>query len=157
MTELHEELKSLGESKTSYPMTYDPSVLEYFPNPQQETTYEIEISVPEVTCLCPKTGQPDFATFEIKYSPRERCLESKSLKLYLFSYRQTGIFHEAMTNKVARDLFDLLEPWWLEIKGKFMPRGGISFHPKVRLENKNAYMDKVLGPLMKKKKKNEPI
>lgn len=128
------ELKSLGSTSTVYLDKYDKKLLEWFPNPQLETEYMVEIEAPEVTCLCPKTGQPDFATIEIVYSPYQRCLESKSLKLYLFSYRNEGIFHEAMTNKVAKDLFDLLDPHWIEVTGKFNPRGGIKFWPKVRLE-----------------------
>lgn len=127
-------LKSLGTTQTTYVDKYDPKLLEWFPNPQQESEYVIDIEAPEVTCLCPKTGQPDFAVICIVYSPDERCLESKSLKLYLFSYRQEGIFHEAMTNRIAKDLFDLLKPHWIEVTGKFNARGGITFWPKVRLE-----------------------
>ena|ERR1700747_1389102 len=128
------DLKSLGSSQTTYVDKYDPSLLEWFPNPQTEDEYIIEIEAPEVTALCPLTHQPDFATIHIVYSPNKRCLESKSLKLYLFSYRQEGIFHEAMTNRIARDLFDLLEPRFIEVTGKFNARGGITFWPKVRLE-----------------------
>lgn len=133
-TQIHEGLKSLGESKTTYHYNYDPSLLEFFPNPQRTTPYEIEINAPEMTCLCPKTGQPDFATIYVKYSPDERCVESKSFKLYLGSFRNEGMFHEDCTNRIAKDLFELLDPHWVEVTGKFTPRGGISFHPKVRLE-----------------------
>lgn len=126
-------LKSLGESQTHYPMTYDPTVLESFPNPQQKTQYIIDIVAPEFTNLCPKTGQPDFAKILVTYSPDKKCVESKSFKLYLFSFRQSGAFHEDVTNRIAQDLFHLLEPHWITVKGEFFPRGGISFHPTVRL------------------------
>lgn len=131
-TSLHKDLKSLGSNKTEYPTQYDRELLERFPNPQTEIEYVIEIEAPEFTCLCPKTGQPDFATILISYSPDGWCLESKSLKLYLFSFRQVGMFHEAFTNLVAKDLFHLLEPRWIQVTGKFNARGGITFHPTVR-------------------------
>lgn len=128
------DLKALGESKTTYPMTYDPTSLESFPNPQTDVEYVIEIEAPEFTCLCPKTGQPDFGEILISYAPDLLCLESKSLKLYLFSFRQTGAFHEDVTNRIARDLYNLLNPNWVQVTGKFKARGGITFHPTVRLE-----------------------
>jgi 7-cyano-7-deazaguanine reductase len=131
-----ENLKSLGSVKTDYHYNYNPSLLESFENPQTHTPYEIEITAPEVTCLCPKTGQPDFATICIRYSPDRWCIESKSLKLYLGSFRSEGIFHEAMVNRIARDLNIMLDPLWIEVIGKFAPRGGISFHPKVMLRRK---------------------
>lgn len=127
-------LKSLGSGKTEYIDKYDPDLLEKFANPQKTTPYIIDIEAPEVTSLCPITHQPDFAKFVIKYSPDLWCVESKSLKLYLFSFRSEGIFHEAMTNKVAEDLNKLLSPHWLEVQGQFTPRGGIKFWPTVRLE-----------------------
>lgn len=130
------QLKSLGQSKTDYPREYDPTVLEKFPNPQTHTPYTIDITAPEFTSLCPKTGQPDYATILVKYSPDKWCVESKSFKLYLGSFRQTGAFHEDITNRIAQDLFDLLDPWWVEVTGQFTPRGGISFWPSVRLEKK---------------------
>lgn len=132
-TTLHENLRSLGESKTTYSHQYDPSLLEVFQNPQMNSEYEISIDAPEFTCLCPKTGQPDFAKIAIVYSPDQLCVESKSLKLYLFSFRQTGAFHEDVTNRIAKDLFDRMKPHWIEVEGQFFPRGGISFWPKVRL------------------------
>ena len=133
------ELKSLGSGKTEYITSYDKSLLEKFPNPQVHTPYTIDIEAPEVTSLCPITKQPDFAKFVICYSPGEWCVESKSLKLYLFSFRQEGIFHEAMTNRVAEDLFELLDPLWIEVQGQFTPRGGISFWPTVTLERKEKF------------------
>lgn len=135
---IHSGLKSLGQSKTDYPREYDPSVLEKFPNPQTHTPYTIDITAPEFTSLCPKTGQPDYATIIVKYSPDKWCVESKSFKLYLGSFRQTGAFHEDVTNRIAKDLYDLLEPFWVEVTGKFTPRGGISFHPTVRLERQHT-------------------
>ena len=130
------ELKALGKT-TEYPMEYDPTVLETFQNPQMDVAYEISIDIPEFTCLCPKTGQPDFAKIVINYSPDQLCVESKSLKLYMFSFRQSGAFHEDVTNRIARDLFNLMKPHWIEVEGQFFPRGGISFWPKVRLEKES--------------------
>jgi 7-cyano-7-deazaguanine reductase len=126
-------IHSLGSGKTIYENRYNKELLEVFQNPQIDTPYEISIQAPEFTCLCPITGQPDFATIQIEYSPDALCVESKSLKLYLFSFRQSGAFHEDVTNRIARDLFDRLKPHYIEVEGQFMPRGGISFWPKVKL------------------------
>lgn len=127
-------LKHLGTGKTEYPDKYDPSMLEVFANPQIATPYEISIDAPEFTSLCPITAQPDFAKIVIIYSPDQLCVESKALKLYLFSFRNSGVFHEAVVNMIAKDLFDIMKPHWIEVEGQFMPRGGISIWPKVRLE-----------------------
>lgn len=126
------ELKSLGSGKTKYIDKYDRSLLERFENPQKIYPYEIVITAPEFTSLCPITGQPDFAEIYIKYQPNEWCVESKSLKLYLFSFRSEGSFHETITNTIAEDLWNLLEPAWVEVEGRFTPRGGIKFWPKIR-------------------------
>lgn len=134
MKSVHEGLQSLGKTKTDYEDFYNPNLLEVFPNPQQKTPYIIEIVAPEFTCLCPKTGQPDFGSIEIEYSPNLCCLESKSLKLYLFSFRNSGSFHEDVTNTIAEDLFKFLSPHWIKVKGRFNPRGGITFHPVVYLQ-----------------------
>ena len=99
--------------------------LETFPNPNPERDYEIRFDCPEFTCLCPKTGQPDFATIRIQYVPNELCVELKSLKLYLWSYRDEGAFHEAVTNRIADDLIALLAPRRLRVEGEFWVRGGI--------------------------------
>jgi len=128
------DLKSLGQGSTHYPDTYNPDVLEAFPNKFPEHIYEVELVCPEFTALCPMTSQPDFGTIVIRYSPDTHLVESKSLKLYLFSFRSTGSFHEDCVNKIARDLFNLMKPRWLEVKGQFNPRGGISINPFVRLE-----------------------
>jgi 7-cyano-7-deazaguanine reductase len=99
--------------------------LESFPNPYPDRDYEIRFECPEFTCLCPKTGQPDFATLRIFYIPDKRCVELKSLKLYLWSYRDEGAFHEAVTNKILEDLVKLTSPRFMEIEADFYVRGGI--------------------------------
>lgn len=99
--------------------------LETFPNPNPARDYEIAFDCPEFTCLCPMTGQPDFATIRIRYVPGERCVELKSLKLYLWSYRNEGAFHEAVTNRIADDLIEALSPRKLVVEGDFLVRGGI--------------------------------
>jgi len=101
-------------------------IIETFPNPEAERDYVIECECPEFTCLCPKTGQPDFATIEIRYTPDKRCFELKSLKNYLWSYRNEGAFHEKVTNQILNDLVYVLEPRWMEIKSVFNVRGGIT-------------------------------
>ena len=99
--------------------------LETFPNPARDRDYTIRMTLPEFTCLCPKTGQPDFATFELEYVPDELCVELKALKLYLWSYRDRGAFHEAVTNQITDDLVKACEPRFLRLAGKFNVRGGI--------------------------------
>jgi 7-cyano-7-deazaguanine reductase len=127
-------LTLLGSTNTNYPTEYAPQVLERFVNRFPENKYEVELECPEFTSLCPKTSQPDFAKILIRYSPDQFLVESKSLKLYLFSYRNKGEFHEDCVNNIARDLFNLMQPNWLEVRGRFYPRGGISINPFVRLE-----------------------
>lgn len=104
--------------------------LETFPNPNPERDYEIKFECPEFTCLCPKTGQPDFATIHITYVPHELCVELKSLKLYLWSYRNEGAFHEAVTNHILNDLVSAVKPRRMEVFADFFVRGGI--HTTVR-------------------------
>ena len=99
--------------------------LETFTNPARDTDYTIRMALPEFTCLCPKTGQPDFATFELEYVPDELCIELKALKLYIWSYRDQGAFHEAVTNQIAGDLAGACAPRFLRLTGKFNVRGGI--------------------------------
>ena len=99
--------------------------LESFPNPKPERDYEITFEAPEFTCLCPKTGQPDFATLRIRYVPDRVCVELKSLKLYLWSFRDEGHFHEAVTNRILDDLVALLAPRRMTIQADFFVRGGI--------------------------------
>ena len=99
--------------------------LETFPNPQPERDYTIRIRVPEFTCLCPKTGQPDFAEMTIEYVPEGRCVELKSLKLYAWSFRDQGAFHEAVTNRILSDLVDAVQPRFMRLSAEFNVRGGI--------------------------------
>ena len=107
-------------------MTTKPTkTLETFPNPRPGRRYEIRFECPEFTCLCPMTGQPDFATISIVYTPDELCVELKSLKLYLWSYRDEGAFHEAVINQILDDLAAAIRPLELEVKGEFFVRGGI--------------------------------
>ena len=99
--------------------------LETFPNPQPERDYTIRIRIPEFTCLCPKTGQPDFATLHLAYVPNERCVELKALKLYIWSYRDQGAFHEAVTNRILDDLVAATQPRYMRLTAEFNVRGGI--------------------------------
>ena len=110
--------------------------LDTFDNPNPERDYEIAFECPEFTCLCPMTGQPDFATIRIRYVPDRKCVELKSLKLYLWSYRDDGAFHEAVTNRIANDLIAALDPRYLFVEGDFLVRGGIT--TKVRVEHKKS-------------------
>ncbi len=112
------------------------NTLETFPNPHPERDYTIHIDVPEFTCLCPKTGQPDFATITIDYVAHELCVELKSLKLYMHAYRQTGAFHEAVSNQILTDLVALLAPRFMRINARFNARGGI--HTTVVVEHRQA-------------------
>ena len=99
--------------------------LETFPNPNPGRDYEVRFECPEFTCLCPKTGQPDFATIRVRYVPDELCVELKSLKLYLWSYRDEGAFHEAVTNRILDDLLEATHPRRMTVEGDFRVRGGI--------------------------------
>jgi 7-cyano-7-deazaguanine reductase len=99
--------------------------LETFPNPAPARDYTIAFDAPEFTCLCPKTGQPDFATIRIRYVPHKACVELKSLKLYLWSFRNEGHFHEAVTNRILDDLVRAVKPRQMEVCGDFLVRGGI--------------------------------
>jgi 7-cyano-7-deazaguanine reductase len=109
-------------------------VLETFANPNPERDYEIRFSCPEFTCLCPKTGQPDFATIRIRYTPDRACVELKSLKLYLWSYRDEGAFHEAVTNRILDDLVEATKPRSMTVEGDFFVRGGIHTVVEVRYD-----------------------
>ena len=124
-----EQLTKLGSQHTEYKTDYDPSVLEAFSNKHPDNDYFVKFNCPEFTSLCPITGQPDFATVTISYVPDQRLVESKSLKLYLFSFRDHGDFHEDCVNKIMKDLIKLLDPKYIEVWGKFLPRGGISIDP----------------------------
>ncbi len=145
-----EELTQLGRP-TEYKTDYAPEVLESFENKHKGNDYWVSLKCPEFTSLCPITGQPDFAEIRINYIPGERLVESKSLKLYLFSFRNHGDFHEDCVNIIMKDLIALMRPKYIEVLGLFVPRGGISIHPfanygekgteyeqmaKVRLQNR---------------------
>jgi len=135
------ELKQLGK-KTEYPTAYSPKILEKFTNKFPEVSqseYTVELDCPEFTSLCPITNQPDFARIKITYAPNHYLVESKSLKLYLGSFRNRGSFHEEIVCTIAKDLNELLEPLWIEVQGLFTPRGGISINPKVKFEKKNSH------------------
>jgi 7-cyano-7-deazaguanine reductase len=99
--------------------------LETFPNPAPERDYTIRMEIPEFTCLCPKTGQPDFATLTLEYVPDERCVELKSLKLYIWSFRDRGAFHEAVTNEILERLVDATLPRFMRLSARFNVRGGV--------------------------------
>ena len=124
----NEGLKALG-AKTQYKDDYAPEVLETFTNKHPENDYWVKFNCPEFTSLCPITGQPDFAEIVIQYIPDERMVESKSLKLYLFSFRNHGDFHEDCVNVIMKDLIRLMDSKYIEVTGLFTPRGGISIHP----------------------------
>ena len=127
-TREQEGLQLLGRN-THYPTDYAPQVLETFQNKHPENDYWVQFNCPEFTSLCPITGQPDFAEIRIQYLPAERMVESKSLKLYLFSFRNHGDFHEDCVNIIMKDLIRLMDPKYNEVTGIFTPRGGISIYP----------------------------
>ena len=128
MNRQQENLKALGR-ETEYLNHYAPEVLETFENKHQGNDYWVQFNCPEFTSLCPITGQPDFAEIKIMYIPSERMVESKSLKLYLFSFRNNGDFHEDCVNIIMKDLVKLMKPKYIEVIGLFTPRGGISIYP----------------------------
>lgn len=123
------DLTLLGNQDVSYEFNYNPEILEAVDNDYTDRDYFIKLNCPEFTTLCPMTGQPDFATIYISYIPDKKIVESKALKLYLFSYRNHGGFHEASVNMIMDDLIALIEPRYIEVWGKFLPRGGISIDP----------------------------
>lgn len=128
MNRENDGLTLLG-SKSKYETDYAPQVLERFENKHIENDYFVKFNCPEFTSLCPITGQPDFATIYISYIPDKWMVESKSLKLYLFSFRNHGDFHEDCMNIIMKDLIKLMDPRYIEVWGKFTPRGGISIDP----------------------------
>lgn len=123
------DLTLLGNQANEYRDDYDPSVLETFENQHQENNYFVKFNIPEFTSLCPMTNQPDFATIYLSYIPDKRMVESKSLKLYMFSFRNHGAFHEDCVNIIMKDLIELMDPRYIEVWAKFTPRGGISIDP----------------------------
>ncbi len=127
-----EEMKDitlLGNRNVEYPTDYDPKLLQTFENKHPDHDYFVKFNCPEFTSLCPLTGQPDFATVTISYVPDVRMVESKALKLYLFSFRNHGDFHEDCINIIMEDLIRAMDPKYIEVWGRFMPRGGLSIDP----------------------------
>ncbi len=138
-----EGLTLLGNKKTVYKDTYAPEVLETFVNKHPDNDYMVTFDCPEFTSLCPITGQPDFAKIKINYIPNIKMVESKSLKLYLFSFRNQGDFHEDCVNIIMKDLVKLMEPKYLEVKGIFTPRGGIAIYPFANYGEKGTKYEKI--------------
>lgn len=137
------DIKLLGNQGIKYKYDYDSSVLETFENKHQGNDYFVKFNCPEFTSVCPKTGQPDFATIYISYVPGKLMVESKSLKLYFFSFRNHGDFHEDCINMIMKDLINLLDPKYIEVWGKFTPRGGISIDPYCNYGRKGTKWEEV--------------
>ena len=123
------QVSLLGQQGVQYGYDYTPEILQTFDNKHPENDYWVKFNCPEFTSLCPITGQPDFATIYISYVPDIRMVESKSLKLYLVSFRNHGDFHEDVVNIIMKDLIKAMDPRYIEVWGKFLPRGGISIDP----------------------------
>lgn len=138
-----ENITLLGNKKTVYADDYAPDVLETFVNKHPDNDYMVTFNCPEFTSLCPITGQPDFAKIIINYIPDEKMVESKSLKLYLFSFRNRGDFHEDCINIIMKDLKKLMNPKYIEVKGIFTPRGGISIYPFACYGRKGTKYEKI--------------
>lgn len=131
----HSHLTQLGKV-TAMPKTPQEAVLEAIPNKWPQSSYTVQLVCEEFTCVCPLTNQPDFAKIFIEYRPDAHLVESKSLKLYLGSYRNVGIFHEFVINAICHDLVKILQPHFIEVRGEFSTRGGIRIIPVVRWEKK---------------------
>ena len=136
-------LSLLGNKKTVYKDTYCPEVLETFITKHPENDYMVTFDCPEFTSLCPITGQPDFAKIVINYIPSEKMVESKSLKLYLFGFRNQGDFHEDCINIIMKDLKKLMDPKYIEVKGIFTPRGGIAIYPFANYGKEGTKYEKI--------------
>ncbi len=137
-----DKLNLLGK-KTEYKTTYAPEILETFTNKHPDHDYWVTFNCPEFTALCPITGQPDFATIRIDYIPDAKMVESKSLKLYLFSFRNHGAFHGDCVNIIMKDLIHLMDPKYIEVTGIFSPRGGISIYPYANYGRKGTPYEKL--------------
>jgi 7-cyano-7-deazaguanine reductase len=137
------DLSLLGNKNVTYRFDYTPEVLETFINKHQDNDYFVKFNCPEFTSLCPITGQPDFATIYISYVPDVNMVESKSLKLYLFSFRNRGDFHEDCMNIIMKDLVRIMDPKYIEVWGKFTPRGGISIDPYCNYGKKGTRWESV--------------
>lgn len=158
MSELQQNLEGvnlLGNQNTKYKYEYDPSILEKFENNHRDSDDIVSLDAFEFCSRCPKTGQPDFATIYISYIPDQYLVESKSLKLYLFSFQQHGAFHETCVHQIMQDLVELLQPRYLEVYGDFHSRGGIAILPfsayatdeyqDMKRARQLAVMDKTIG------------
>ncbi len=137
------ELKSLGATKTNYQYVYNSKLLETFENAHPDHDYWVTLNADEFSSLCPITNQPDFGTLIINYIPKLKMVESKSLKLYLFSFLNNGEFHEDVVNKIGKDLVALMNPKYLEIIGLFYPRGNISIHPSFFYANEEEHYQNI--------------
>ncbi len=137
------EVKQLGTEHTEYSYEYAPHLLETFENVHPEQDYWVTLNADEFTSLCPITNQPDFATLIINYIPNIHMVESKSLKLYLFSFMNSGEFHEDVVNKIGKDLVAIMSPKYLEVVGLFYPRGNISIHPTFSFNNGEAKYEEI--------------
>jgi 7-cyano-7-deazaguanine reductase len=126
-----EKFRHLGGGDTEYHFRVNPAYLETFANQYPDREYTVTFSTQEVTSLCPVTGQPDFYRITITYSPNGHCLESKSLKLYLFSFRQSGMFAETLANRILEDLVKACQPHWMRVESVMNPRGGIEITVRV--------------------------
>ena len=143
MSEKNRSIETEGLASLGAPTSYrfdnpDASILEAFPNRYPERNYVIEFEHPEFTSLCPMTGQPDFATIRVRYVPGERCVESKSFKLYMASYRNHGSFMESVTNKITDDLVSVLSPRRMTVEGFFNVRGGTGITVRVEYLDQGA-------------------
>lgn len=138
-----EDLTLLGNQNVKYKDEYSPELLETFINKHQDNDYFVKFNCPEFTSLCPITGQPDFACVTISYVPNVKMVESKSLKLYLFSFRNHGDFHEDCVNVIMKDLIKLMDPKYIEVWGKFLPRGGISIDPYCNYGKKGTKWEQI--------------
>ena len=143
-----DNLQQLGH-KADIPETYAPQVLEAFENRHPERDYWVQFNCPEFTALCPITGQPDFAEIKIMYIPDKKMVESKSLKLYMFSFRNHGDFHEDVINIILNDLVKLMDPRYIEVLGLFLPRGGISIYPYANYGKPGTKYEKMAEERMK--------
>lgn len=137
------DLSLLGNQETTYNFDYTPEVLETFDNKHPNRDYFVKFNCPEFTTLCPKTNQPDFGTIYVSYIPDQKMVESKSFKLYLFSFRNHGDFHEDSINIIMNDLIELMEPRYIEVWGKFTPRGGISIDPYCNYGKPNTKYEEI--------------
>lgn len=138
------EFKNLGK-ESNIDFMYNKDVLETFSNQHAGRDYWVNFIAPEFTTLCPITGQPDFATIHINYIPDIKMVESKSLKLYLFSFRNHGAFHEDVVNLIMNDLISVMQPHYIEVMGKFLPRGGISINPYCNYGKPDTHYETLAG------------